>query len=209
MALSRPPPSDDPLCRGTFVHTCRDAAVKLWGPSSLESIARHLPDDVRRKTLDSIPISLEWHPESHVVAWNEAAWRGPCAEDEARFRAFIDCWTDLCFGRMRRALIAFLTPAGLFKRAPDLWRHDHTHGLLAATTRDGAARAMTITLTDHPYLATPVSRRAIAETFRHIVSRTRVRDVRETHTLQSTRALVVKISWGLASTSPRPSGSAE
>lgn len=203
MALP-PPRSDAPLCRGIFVHTVREVAVKLWGPSSLESIARHLPDDVRKGTIDASHDSLEWQPESYVVAWNEAAWRGPCAEDDARFRTFVDCWTDQCFGRMRRALVGFLTPPSIVRRAPDLWRHDHTHGTLVATTRDEAVRSMTVTLSDHPYLATPVSRRAIAETFRRIVSMTRVRDVRETHTLRSPRQLAVRISWGAPSEAPAP-----
>ncbi len=179
-----------------FVHSVREVAIELWGASSLDAIARHLPDDVRKETIHWTKSPLEWHPESYIVAWNEAVWRGPCAEDDARFRIFMDRWTDLCFGRVRRVMLAFLTPAGLMQRAPGLWRHDHTHGTLVATTRDQAVRSMTITLSDHPYLATPLSRQGIAETFRHIVSLTRVRDVRETHALQTARELVVRISWG-------------
>ena len=194
MGISEPPVSNEPLARGIILHTFREAAIQTWGEASLLKIAEQLPDDARVATFDVIPAVLEWQPERYAMAWYEAAWAGPCRGDERAFAAFVDKSVDLSFGRVRRAMLAFITPVGLLHKASELWRHDHTHGTLAGELHETLPRQATCVLRDHPYVATNAPRRAAAEAFRHIVSLARVKNVRETHSVEG-RALTVRLVW--------------
>ena len=102
---------------------------------------------------------------------------------------------DLSFGRTRRALLRFATPARLVARAALLWRHDHSHGTLLVETLDEGPRVIVGKLRDHPYVASRVARNAVAESFRHVIALTGARDVKEAHALDGTTSMTMRFSW--------------
>jgi hypothetical protein len=54
---------------------------------------------------------------------------------------------------------------------------------------------VTITLRDDYYSKNPLTRIALAESFRHAATQARARNVTETHLLDKSGALQVKLSW--------------
>lgn len=192
MPLSAPP-SAEPLTRGTHLHSQREAILATWGEAGLRQVIDVLTDETRHATAPAAASPLAWYPTRYLVEWGNAIFAGPAGRDEQAFRANIARSTDLGFGRVRRVLMGFATPIILAQRAAELWRHDHTHGTLALENDlpRGLAR---LTLRDHPFTADPVSRLAIAEVFRHILSRSRANAVRETHAVHD-GVLVVTLHW--------------
>ena len=93
---------------------------------------------------------------------------------------------------MRRFLLERVTPELLAPRVPSLWRNDHSHGDLTARVE---GRGILGRLRNHPFTQTTVSRLYVAELCRHVVSRTRVKNVSETHRLDSDGSLVIHLSW--------------
>jgi hypothetical protein len=183
----------EPCARRTLIVAHREAARKLWGPSGLDLLARGLPDDVRRATIDAVVITEEWLPERYVTSWHEAAWEGPCGrETQALFR-FLHAVMDEGFGRVQRFMLSLITPAILFSRGEALWRHDHTHGELHCELN--SERSGTIRLRNHPYTTSPFFRRSLAEIYRYAGSLARCRSIRASHTLDPDGTLVVKIDW--------------
>jgi hypothetical protein len=170
----------EPCARKTLFVAFREAAQQLWGDAGLRDIARRLPDDVRRDTIESPVIAQKWLPERYVMAWYESAWSGPAEQQAARFRLFIDRMMDSGFGRVRKVLLARATPPQLLEQAPELWRHDHTHGELICDIKPKMA---TLTLRDHQYTTTSLSRLAVAEIYRYAVSLSRTARTEERHKL--------------------------
>lgn len=163
-----------PCARGMILVGFRDAVRTLWGDSGLEQIRRLLPEEVRRETVERQVLPVEWLPERYVMAWYDAAFRGPAGESWKQFAAFLDKMMDLGFGRVRKLLIGAISPETMLDKAVDLWRHDHTHGVLRIQVSGQTAVA---TLQDHPYTTTAVSRFAIAEIYRYCLSLSRAHDV--------------------------------
>jgi hypothetical protein len=95
---------------------------------------------------------------------------------------------------VRRAFLSFATPVLLAQRAAELWRHDHTHGQLVLDPDESIPGRRRVTLTEHPFVETPLSRTSFAEVMRYVLSLSRARNVRETHAL-SAGALVVDLTW--------------
>jgi len=179
-----------PHAKGIVLYALHAAAGELWGASGLTAIGARLPPDARAASLGE-PISpLVWHPESYTLAWFEAA-HAHVDGDEERYRAYVDRFMDLGFGRVRRMLLRVVTPAGIIRRAAELWRHDHTHGELRVSTEKTTAVAV---LSGHPYCESSVCRLAMAEVFRYALSLSRANDVRESHLLDEGR-LVVRLAW--------------
>jgi hypothetical protein len=181
-----------PCARRTIFTAFRGAAEDLWGEAGLASLAAGLPPDAREETLGSVLLVDEWLPEAYVLAWYEAAWSGPAGRSDAQYCRFLDRMMDLGFGRVRKFLLAIITPEGMAKKAAELWRHDHTTGELSATT---VGREATLTLRQHVYCTTPLARRSIAEIYRYAMSLTRAAGVTATHVLEADGSLQVKIRW--------------
>jgi hypothetical protein len=193
-----PPPSAAPHARGSVIHGFRAAALDLWGEPALAAVADRLPLGTRVRTLDRIVLPFEWVPIEDAIAWHDALWGGPIAADEATLARFVARSIELGFGRFKAAFFSGITPDRLFRRAQELWRYQHTHGDVDVAV-DG--RACTVTLSGHPYVEHPTSRRVTAESFRHLVAlalaqheESRGRPVRAAWGT-SARSLVVQLTW--------------
>lgn len=188
------PASSEPMTRGTILHSMNAAVLSLWGDEGLKDVAERLPDETRVATTGAALSTLRWYPTRYVLDWDVAKMAGPAREDEQAFRRSVCIAMDLGFGRVRRVFLSFATPTLLAERAASLWRHDHSHGVITvdSSARDqGRAR---VTLGAHPFTTTALSRMAFAEVLRHVLSMSRVRNVRETHAL-SGDALAVALTW--------------
>jgi hypothetical protein len=176
------------------MHSVVAAVRDVWGEEGLRDVVSRLPAETREATTGPEFSPLSWYPTRYVVDWDVAKMDGPAHGDEAAFRRSVDRGTDLGFGRVRRAFLSFATPILLANKAAELWRHDHTHGALlidASRRAEGRAR---LTLTDHPFVGTALSRLAFAEVMRYVLSLSRARNVRESHAM-SGEGLVVALTW--------------
>lgn len=133
-----------------------------------------MTDEARVILLDAPVVPVAWVPERHMVTLSEAVFEGPAGGDEGVYKTFIDEMIGHGFGRIRRFFVQFAPPEALLSRAPDFWRHDHTHGELSVEIRPSSAR---VVLKDHLHATMPLSRLTCAETFRCALSRTRARNV--------------------------------
>lgn len=185
--------TDEPCARRTIFASFRRAAVDLWGEDGLRRIADGMSEEARRRCIDSIVIEEDMLPERFVLEWYEQAWMGPAGRDKEAYNRFLDRMMDHGFGRVRKFLLAMATPAVVARKSGELWRHDHTHGVL--TPRAVSEHAFEMRLTDHPYVETPLARGSIAEIYRYAMSLARAKDVRAKHRLEDDRTLVVSIEW--------------
>jgi hypothetical protein len=182
----------EPCARKTLFIAHREAAEVRWGKEGLVALARALPEEMRKATIDPVVITEPWLPERYIVAWHEAAWEGPCKRDTAEMYRYIHAVLDCGFGRIRRFMLNLITPATLFVRGESLWRHDHTHGDFSCELT--GPRAGVIRLRDHPYVESPFTRRSTAETYRYAGQLTRCKSIRESHRVEG-GTLIVRIDW--------------
>jgi hypothetical protein len=166
----------------------------LWGEDGLRDLEARLPDATREATRGPEFAPLRWYPTRYLVEWHAAMMDGPAGNDEAAFRRGVARSIDFGFGRVRRVLLSIATPMLLAERAAVLWRHENTHGVLAVDTSGRAEGKGRVTLTGHPFVRTPLSRKAFAEVLRHILSLSRAQNVRESHAATG-EALVVALTW--------------
>ena len=204
------------------------AVRDVWGDDALRDIAARLPPETRRATFDEIVLALSWLPSGYISDWHEAVWNGPAKQDDALFCRFVDRSVELGFGRMQRFFLKLATPKQLVERAPEMWRRQHTHGQITVSVRGHYEHALpeaqgspsaddtaappvaTVTLRDHPFVNRAVSRRALAEVWRHILTLARAKDATESHRVEAAppsgapgargeageaAALVVRLSW--------------
>jgi hypothetical protein len=142
--------------------------------------------------VDGLVVAVGWVPERHLVSLAEAVFGGPAEGSPEIYREFIGRVIALGFGRVRRMLVQFAAPATVLKRAPELWRHDHTHGELMVEIEDKKA----VAIVSHDVLtSTPISRTTAAEMFRSIIALTRARNVRQEHVLDADGRLKVTLRW--------------
>jgi len=194
MPRSSVPASSEPMTRGTILNSLPAAVRDVWGYEGLRDVIARLPEETRAATTGGGYDALSWYPSRYALDWDVAKMEGPARGDEEAFRRSVDRGIDLGFGRVRRAFLSFATPILLANRAAELWRHDHTHGVLAvdsSTREEGRSR---ITLVGHPFVATALSRLAFAEVLRYVLSLSRARNVRESHAMNG-EALVVGLTW--------------
>ena len=152
----------------------------MWGDAGLREIGRILPEDVRAATVDNILVVGDWQPERYIMAWYEAVMSGPAKGDRAVFCAWIDHMMDFGFGTVRKLLLQLASPEQVASKAGELWRHDHTHGVL---TTSGESSTYVFTLRDHPYTTTLLGRLAVTEVYRYATSLTRVKSAVARHAL--------------------------
>jgi hypothetical protein len=195
---------EEPRTRGTVLLGFRTGALAMWGEEGLREIARRLPEDARASTMDDILLPTTWYPVRHVMAWHVAVWEGPAQGIDSAFCKWIDHGTDFSFGRIRKVLVGFASTERVVQRAPDIWKHQQSHGLLRVTLRPGGGGAVA-RLTGHPLAQTALSRRAFAEACRYIASLTRGGEhVRESHGLEPPETIVIRLTWRGTDSSPPP-----
>ena len=189
---SRPPPGA-PMTRGMGMHGTRAAALEMWGADGLRAIGARLPAATRVATLDEILLPVSWYPTQYSIDWLEAIWDGPAGRVDATLCAFVDRSIELGFGRMRRFFLRLASAELMIGRAPQQWRDMHTHGTLTATLlgRDGSM----VIVRNHPYTKTALSRRVLAEAYRHLLTLSGRREARETHGVEGPDALYVRLTW--------------
>jgi len=181
-----PPPSGEPLARGTVLHGFRAAVEDLWGERAVADIAARLPLATRLATIDTLVLPFEWIPIEHVMAWHEAMWTGPARADERELARLVSRSIDLGLGRFKAAFFAGVTRERLVERAQELWRWQHTHGELTVSVEGNTG---TVVLTGHPYVDHATSRRLTAECYRAIL----VLALGEEHD--------VRVAWGTGAAS--------
>jgi hypothetical protein len=92
---------------------------------------------------------------------------------------------------MRRIFVGMLTPGLLASRAAKEWRNEHSHGTVESVIGE---RGATATFRDTPFLEVELMQAGLAESFRHLISLSRVPNVRETHRMEGAK-LVVDLAW--------------
>ena len=151
------------------------AAVKeLWGEDGYRSLREQLPPDARRQLCDDIVLPVGWYPEAHFERCCDIVWRRLAREDPDAYVSFIHRSVASGWSIVHRALLRLATPQRLARRAPERWRHDHTHGELTVELREGSG---TIRIRGYPYPRDSVMHDGQAEAMRYILSHARVRDI--------------------------------
>ncbi len=183
---------DEPRVRGTAFLGLRAAAEELWGAEGIRDIAQRLRPEVRAAVVDDIVLPSTWLPEASLIELCSAAWTGPAGATEAAFSAFVGRSAFHGWGRFRKMLLGMATPPMLAARAPDLWKRDHTHGLLHSDLLpDGSVTR----LTGSAYGGDEFSRMLIFETFRQIMSMTRVKLTRAWHQYEPPDTIAMHMLW--------------
>ena len=174
--------------RGRTVRAFAAASRDLFGEAALRDLIASLPEAARSEVDEQ-----DWVPAEHAIWWCERAFAGPLGRDPVKLRAWACRMIDHGFGRVRRLLLTIATPAGMIRRAGDLWREEFNEGRLVAYAT--SPRSAIASLHDHVFLKSEVTRDLLAETFRHNVELAGGRGAREQHSLHATGALIVDLSW--------------
>ena len=191
--VSIAPPGIEPSARATTVVAFRAASVELWGAPTWDGIVASLPKDTREALVPGgIVVAVGWVAERHMVKLAETVHQGPAHGNMDAYRNFVQQVIHQGFGRVRRVLVQFAHPHAVLRRAPELWKHDHTHGELVVTMDEKSALAI---VTHDVLNATRLSRATCAEMFRTVLSLTRASDVKEEHGLDGDGRLRVLLNW--------------
>jgi hypothetical protein len=180
-------------CRATQLLAFRTAAIETWGELGWSEACERLDAETREALLGRPIPPVAWVPERYMLALADAVFTGPASSSEAAYREFVRNQVNLGFGRVRRFLLHLAPPERVLSRAPELWRHDHTHGELVVDVLD---RRADVRLVDHDHATTAVARLTAAEIFRCVLSLTRAKNVRGEHRRVGERELHVRLDWG-------------
>lgn len=182
---------NEPLAHSRILAAKRHAVVEVFGKTALDEVAKVLPAEVRTETIDA-HMTETWIPERWITEWHRAVWQGPAGEDTAKFYRFVDAMVAQGFGRVRRVLVKLATPSLMCERAAELWRDEHSHGILAAVVGKNTAQ---LRLTEHPYCGSKLAAMVIAESMRYAGSLSaRAGDVTAGYSL-APGALVIDLRW--------------
>jgi hypothetical protein len=186
------PGREEPCVRQSVFAALREVALELWGRDGLHLIGERLGDELaRRETVETGIVGPTWLPERWLMEWHQAVWSGPAAGNEVVFHRFIHRTVTQGFGRVRKLLLTLVTPPTLITRAAELWRDEHTHGVLTAHVE---GRAGTLLLRDHPFAQNKLSALVLAESMRHAATLSRCSSAHQTHSLTSA-GLEVRLTW--------------
>jgi len=166
--------------------------AKLWGDAGLATLRERLGPDARAALLDEIIMPVSWYPETYFETCNEVVWASLARGDDAAFDAYVRGSIDHLWSRVHRILMGFTTPHRLARRAPDMWRHDHTHGQLDVELRENDG---TVRVQGYPYAPGGIMGRGQTEALRYILSHARVKEVRAAHELDAQGTFVATLSW--------------
>jgi uncharacterized protein (TIGR02265 family) len=185
--------SPEPTVRGTVLVGMTAATRQLWGRDALDLLKGRLELPPERALFDEIATPLAWYPEQLAVRLARIVWDDLAARDEAAFTGFAERTIDHGWGRVHSVLVRLATPRILARRAPELWRRDHSHGAVEVAVLD--ATSLRLRLSDHPYVHDPVMRRFQAESFRYILSLTRVPELTVVEGTDPRGSLVMTAAW--------------
>ena len=183
----------EPCALGARVVDTREAARDVWGNEGVEATLARLSASTRA-TFAIDAVVPAWVPERTFMAWMTALWEGPCNQDQESFARWVRRLNDRGFGTARRLMLSLANPSLILRRADVLWHDEHTHGRMIVAPLD--PQCARLTLRDHPFTETELSRAAISEALRHIISRCRVKCATETHSLAKDGSLHIVLSWG-------------
>jgi hypothetical protein len=170
------------------------AAIEhLWGRGALDALRGRLDLPAEHVLFDQIASPLSWYPENLAARIGAIVWDDLAARDEAALQRFAEQTIDHGWGRMHSVLVRLATPRILARRAPELWRRDHSHGDVEVVVVDPTT--LRLRLSDHPWVRDPVMRRFQARAFRYILSLTRVRDLETVEAPDPAGALVMTATW--------------
>ena len=183
----------EPSSKATHLVAFRAAAVAMWGNAGWEAVVDRLPKDARDALVQGgLVVAAGWVPERHMVKLAEAVFEGPVRGKPDLYRDFVHEVIALGFGRVRRVLVQFAHPHPELRRAPELCRHDHTHGELTVQMDEKSALAI---VTHDVLTSTQLSRATAAEMFRAVLTLTRAREVKQEHGLDADGRLRVLLKW--------------
>ena len=185
-------PTRESLCRGTQFFAFRSAVFELWGELGWSEVTAMLSSEAQTSLLKAEVSPVGWIAERHMMALSEAVFAGPSSRQEDVYLRFVTKMIAHGFGRIRRFLVRFAPPELLLERAPDLWRHDHTHGKLSVHVEGQRAH---VQLRDHIHTTTELSRLTASESFRCALSQTRALNVRGAHRLDEHGGLDILLEW--------------
>src|SRR5262249_47799340 len=126
-------PIQESSCRGSQFLAFRSAVLEMWGEFGWREVTAALGPDARELLLRAPVSPIDWVPERHMMELSEAVFAGPVGGGDDAYRRFVTKMIDHGFGRIRRFVLQLAPPELLLGRAPDLWRHDHTHGELSVS----------------------------------------------------------------------------
>jgi hypothetical protein len=156
------------------------AAIEhLWGRGALDALRGRLDLPAEHVLFDQIASPLSWYPENLAARIGAIVWDDLAARDEAALQRFAEQTIDHGWGRMHSVLVRLATPRILARRAPELWRRDHSHGDVEVVVVDPTT--LRLRLSDHPC--------------RYILSLTRVRDLETVEAPDPAGALVMTATW--------------
>lgn len=183
----------EPSSRATHVVAFRAASLAMWGNDGWQAVIDRLPHDTCEALVQGgVVIAAGWVPERHMVKLAEVVFDGPARGNIDTYREFVHQVIALGFGRVRRVLVQLAHPHAVLRRAPELWRHDHTHGELTVQMDEKSALVF---VTHDVLTATQLSRATAAEMFRAVLTLTRARDVKQEHGLDAGGRLRVLLKW--------------
>jgi len=192
--------SEVPVCRRWILRGLREGSERQWGREGLTRIGARLPDDVRKRTIDSLVLTEPWFPETDVLAWYAAILDGPAEGDEKQLLAVVRYMIDTGFGVIQRFLLGMIVSpkeTRFVGRIPATWHQDHSTGRIEiARVGDDFFEFV---LHDHIYAESGVAVRCITECFRHGTSLTKIphrRAVTATHERIGPRSLRMTVRWG-------------
>lgn len=165
---------------------------ELWGAPGLAELREHLSDDARRAICDEIILPVAWYPETYFESTCEIIWRRLAREQDEPFFDFVRRSVDSGWTFVHRAVLRFATPQRLARRAPDLWRHDHTHGELFV---DFGETSGIVRIKGYPYPRESTMHHGQTEALRYILSHARVRDVRAKRLDEASGDFVATFEW--------------
>jgi hypothetical protein len=185
--------ADVPQARGTLLAGAVGAVAKLWGDDGTRDVRARVSAEAAQALCDRIVLPVAWYPEAIMREWCEAVWDGPARQDFAAFATFVHRSVDHGWRWTHRAIIRLATPRAMARRAPAIWQHDHTHGVMTVDLGESMA---TLKVVDYPQRDSLVMRRGHAESLRYIMTLARFGNVRASQALDAEGAYVATLRWG-------------
>lgn len=189
MALPLP---DEPCTRRFMVPGYRRAVLEMFGKEGRDQVLAALDDELRNAYLDDSATRQDWFPTRYLIGWTFAIYEGPAKLDREVMTRFVRLQWDYTFGAVRKMLLHLAPPEAILKRAPALWKQDHTAGTLEVTIGEKSA---SITISDTPFGETPQARLSMAEIYRYSLEQTRATNVRAHPMAAGNRGLTIRLNW--------------